>query len=303
MVFDRLLLLGYVEERHEIGADLVEMVMRELRQEGLLATPGAHRGGARGVTLVLTIPPKSQGSALGPHATHRSRRCESARCSATPAGRRTRSRRRSGSNHWTTPRLGTASSRAAPAPRFSIAPAGRTVIERSFGHHCHFLQAKRDGRITGVLPLVHVSQPSVRQRADFRRLRRLRRPARERRGQPRGPQSSRRCSSPGDLDVDYLEYRLRAPSDLPWARNSGSTRPSASAWRRTPTTILHAVPRKRRAMLRKALALGLKSELDRDIDRFYSRLFAPRPRSWHASLPSPLTFARSWRCSARTARS
>lgn len=37
MVFDRLFLLGYVEERHEIGADLVEIVMRELRHEGLLA--------------------------------------------------------------------------------------------------------------------------------------------------------------------------------------------------------------------------------------------------------------------------
>jgi putative secretion ATPase (PEP-CTERM system associated) len=39
MVFDRLFLLGYVEERHEIGADLVEIVMRELRHEGLLSEP------------------------------------------------------------------------------------------------------------------------------------------------------------------------------------------------------------------------------------------------------------------------
>jgi general secretion pathway protein A len=37
MVFDRLLLVGYVEERHDIGPDLVEIVMRELRREGLLA--------------------------------------------------------------------------------------------------------------------------------------------------------------------------------------------------------------------------------------------------------------------------
>ena len=39
MVFDRLLLVGYVEERHDIGPDLVEIVMRELRREGLLAPP------------------------------------------------------------------------------------------------------------------------------------------------------------------------------------------------------------------------------------------------------------------------
>jgi general secretion pathway protein A len=47
MVFDRLLLVGYVEERRDIGPDLVDMVMKELRVEGLLgsAAPaeGAHR--------------------------------------------------------------------------------------------------------------------------------------------------------------------------------------------------------------------------------------------------------------------
>lgn len=45
MVFDRLLLLGYVEERREIGADLVEIVMRELRNEGLLSELAAPEGG------------------------------------------------------------------------------------------------------------------------------------------------------------------------------------------------------------------------------------------------------------------
>jgi general secretion pathway protein A len=39
MVFDRLFLLGFVEERHEIGAELVEIVMKELRHEGLLPHP------------------------------------------------------------------------------------------------------------------------------------------------------------------------------------------------------------------------------------------------------------------------
>jgi hypothetical protein len=44
MVFDRLFLLGYVEERHEIGAELVEIVMRELRHEGLLPEPAPAEG-------------------------------------------------------------------------------------------------------------------------------------------------------------------------------------------------------------------------------------------------------------------
>jgi putative secretion ATPase (PEP-CTERM system associated) len=47
MVFDRLFLLGFVEERHEIGAELVEIVMRELRHEGLLPEPAPAEDGRR----------------------------------------------------------------------------------------------------------------------------------------------------------------------------------------------------------------------------------------------------------------
>jgi putative secretion ATPase (PEP-CTERM system associated) len=39
VVLDRLLLLGYVEERHDLGTDLFDTVMRELRIEGLFAPP------------------------------------------------------------------------------------------------------------------------------------------------------------------------------------------------------------------------------------------------------------------------
>jgi general secretion pathway protein A len=43
-IFDRLLLVGYVEERHDIGADLVDIVMKELRREGLLTHPAPGDG-------------------------------------------------------------------------------------------------------------------------------------------------------------------------------------------------------------------------------------------------------------------
>jgi putative secretion ATPase (PEP-CTERM system associated) len=46
-VFDRLFLLGYVEERHEIGADLVDVVTRELRHEGLLPQLAPSEGERR----------------------------------------------------------------------------------------------------------------------------------------------------------------------------------------------------------------------------------------------------------------
>jgi type II secretory pathway predicted ATPase ExeA len=47
MVFDRLLLVGYVEERRDIGPDLVDMVMKELRLEGLLTQPAPVDGARR----------------------------------------------------------------------------------------------------------------------------------------------------------------------------------------------------------------------------------------------------------------
>jgi Acetyltransferase (GNAT) domain len=81
----------------------------------------------------------------------------------------------------------------------------------------------------------------------------------------------------GQLDVDYLEYRLRAPSDLPWARNSGLYATFRKRLAPDPAAILHTVPRKRRAMLRKARALGLQSEVDGDVQRFY-RVYSRRVR-------------------------
>jgi hypothetical protein len=49
VVLDRLLLLGYVEERHDLGTDLFDTVMRELRIEGLFTPPveGAVRHDGR----------------------------------------------------------------------------------------------------------------------------------------------------------------------------------------------------------------------------------------------------------------
>jgi general secretion pathway protein A len=47
-VFDRLLLVGYVEERHDLGPDLLEIVMRELRLEGLFGEPAGAQAGSRG---------------------------------------------------------------------------------------------------------------------------------------------------------------------------------------------------------------------------------------------------------------
>jgi general secretion pathway protein A len=47
-VFDRLMLLGFVEERHDLGVDLFDIVTRELRLEGLSGEAARTQGVSRG---------------------------------------------------------------------------------------------------------------------------------------------------------------------------------------------------------------------------------------------------------------
>jgi FemAB-related protein (PEP-CTERM system-associated) len=157
---------------------------------------------------------------------------------------------------------------AAPGATFFHRAGWKEVIERSFGHDCHFLLAKRADRITGVLPLVHVSSRLFGNALISNAY-----------GVYGGPLASDQASLhalneaavrlAAQLEVDYLEYRLRAPSVLPWARNSGLYATFRKRLAPDPEALLRAVPRKRRAMLRKAQALGLKSEIDGDVGRFY----------------------------------
>jgi FemAB-related protein (PEP-CTERM system-associated) len=165
---------------------------------------------------------------------------------------------------------------AAPAATFFHRAGWRQVIERSFGHPCHFLQAKRGAQLTGVLPLVHLSSRLFGNALISAAY-----------GVYGGPVASDEASLQalntaavdlaGRLGVDYVEYRLRTPSPLPWARNSGLYATFRKRLTQDPEALLRTVPRKRRAMLRKAQALGLASEVDDDVRRFY-RVYSRRVR-------------------------
>ena len=165
---------------------------------------------------------------------------------------------------------------SAPNATFFHRAGWKEVIQRSFGHRCYFLQAKCEGRTTGVLPLVH-----LRSRLFGNAL------ISNAYGVYGGPLASDEGSLgalnqaavglAAKLGVDYLEYRLRSPSVLPWVRNSRLYATFRKRLAPDLETTLNAVPRKRRAMLRKAKALGLKSEVDSDIRRFY-RVYSRRVR-------------------------
>jgi hypothetical protein len=124
---------------------------------------------------------------------------------------------------------------AAPGATLFHRAGWRTVVERSFGQSCHFLQAKCSGRITGVLPLVHVSSHLFGHRLISGAY-----------GLYGGPVASDDASLEAlnraaeqlaqELGVDYLEYRLlpaleptlsaqlRSLCDLPQAAGAGPRR-------------------------------------------------------------------------------
>lgn len=152
----------------------------------------------------------------------------------------------------------------------------RNVIERGFGHKAHYLLAESNGRVTGVLPLVHLKSmlfanalistpfcvgggPLVEDETTRAALDRA------------------ALHLADELDVDFVEYRSPPPPAAGWRSRSdlycGFTRRIEA----DPERNLLAIPRKQRAEVRKGMKHGLTGEIDQDIDRFYD-LFASNVR-------------------------
>ncbi len=143
----------------------------------------------------------------------------------------------------------------------------KKVIEKAFGHETHYLVAEADGVIEGILPLGHIrsrlfgnalistpfcvyggvaaNNPSA-QSALIQRAEQL----------------------AVEQGVDYLELRNQTASSLDWP-----TKDLYVTFRKEidsdPEKNMLAIPRKQRAMVRKGIKAGLKSEVDEDIVRFF----------------------------------
>jgi FemAB-related protein (PEP-CTERM system-associated) len=155
-----------------------------------------------------------------------------------------------------------------PEATFFHRAGWKQVIENSFRHRCYFLCAWSGGQVHGVLPLVHVRSRIFGNAlisnafcvcggpvaADSDALHALDEAAK---GLAR------------ELHVDYLEYRTQSPLHPDWACNAELY---ASFRRRldpNPEKDLLAIPRKRRAEIRKGMKAGLQSEVNRDVGCFY----------------------------------
>jgi FemAB-related protein (PEP-CTERM system-associated) len=145
----------------------------------------------------------------------------------------------------------------------------RRVIRNTFGYKTHFVYAERDGKICGILPLVHTGKGLFGNRLV----------------------STSFCVQGGPIAVDestclaldYYAIDLAEKVNADWLEFR-STKPNRPDWvcrsdlyyifRReidpSPEENLKLIPRKQRAVIRKALKAGLlNDEIDWDPERFY----------------------------------
>ncbi len=156
---------------------------------------------------------------------------------------------------------------AAPGATFFHRIGWRDIIETVFDHHTHYLLAERGSEIVGVLPLAQirswlfghslVSLPFAVYggvaATDPAAVPALHRAA---------------LALARELGVDHLELRNPEPREADWPRQDlyvTFRKPIAP----TVEANLNAIPRKQRAMVRKSILRGLRSEIDGDAARFF----------------------------------
>jgi FemAB-related protein (PEP-CTERM system-associated) len=159
----------------------------------------------------------------------------------------------------------------------------RDLIEDVFRHRTHYLVAERAGRLTGILPLAQVK--SLLFGHSLASL-----PFAAHCGAATSDEASRAALHRSafelaqQLGVDHLELRNRAATEPEWPRQDlYVTFRKAIA----PDVEINmaAIPRKQRAMVRKGIQRGLRSEVSRDVDGFFE-LYADNAHR-HGTPPFP----------------
>ncbi len=154
-----------------------------------------------------------------------------------------------------------------PQATFFHLSGWQEVLERAFNHTGHFLYAQQGEAIVGILPLAEVKSwlfghalvstpfcvyggPIAINREITDQL------------------VNRACELAEQLNVDYLELRNRTQLNESWPCKT-----LYYTFRREITSDedenLKAIPRKQRAVVRKAIKLEMDSTFDESIDRFY----------------------------------
>jgi FemAB-related protein (PEP-CTERM system-associated) len=163
-----------------------------------------------------------------------------------------------------------------PQATFFHLSGWKSVIERSFGHETPYLLAEDGAGLRGVLPLGR-----IRSRLFGDALTST--PFCVYGGALAADEAARRaleaeaCRLAERLGVDHLELRNLEPRNPDWP-----TKPLYVTFRKEidpdPEVNLKAIPRKQRAVVRKAIESELASEIDDDVDRLW-RIYSESVRN------------------------
>jgi FemAB-related protein (PEP-CTERM system-associated) len=157
---------------------------------------------------------------------------------------------------------------ACPQATFFHRAGWQTILRDVFKHDTHFLCAKVGGRITGVLPLAHVKSMLFGNALTSLPFAVYGGVAAEDEASAGAlEQEAQRLAK--QLGVDHLELRQLDRSHDTWPAQDLYVTFRKDILAEEEANML-AIPRKQRAMVRKGIKNGLKSELDASVDRFFS---------------------------------
>ena len=171
----------------------------------------------------------------------------------------------------------------APDASFFHLWAWKSIIEEVFRHRTHYLLAERQGRVVGVLPLAEIR--SLLFGHSVCSL-----PFGVYGGCVAGDQATVTALQQAAVDhargqgAAHLELRHVRPHNPDWPRQDLYVTFRKELLPEVEANML-AIPRKQRAMVRKGIKAGLRSEIDTTVDRFFA-LYADNVHR-HGTPPFP----------------
>lgn len=157
---------------------------------------------------------------------------------------------------------------AQPAATFFHRAEWQDVIARAFGHRTHYLLAERGGTLSAVLPLVEVKSMLFGHSL-------VSTPFCVYGGIVAADEESHAtltvaaCELAQRLGVDYMEMRNTQRRHPDWPSKDLYVT-FRKPFTDDPDKNLAAIPRKQRAVVRKGIKAGLRSEVDSDLGRHYA---------------------------------
>jgi FemAB-related protein (PEP-CTERM system-associated) len=155
-----------------------------------------------------------------------------------------------------------------PEASFFHRAGWRTVIERSFGHRTHYIFAERDGVIKGVLPLVEIRSALFGHALISNAFCVCGGPV----VTEEGARAALEARAEGILHktgAKYLEYRNPVKPKESWSTRVGLYATFSGPLPASEENNLKQIPRKQRAVVRKAIESDLEWEIDGTVDRLY----------------------------------